>query len=112
MPDSLMQQQVTDAHGKQVAGITVAFELPAGASGPFSGSPDVVTDARGIATAPALTANTKAGTFTVSAWVAGVNTPATFTVSNSAGFSAPLQPKRSKQARTCCLESAASRNPQ
>jgi predicted outer membrane repeat protein len=83
-----MQARVTDSHGKPVVGITVVFELPAGPSGTFAGSADVVTNSTGIAIAPALTANTVAGAFTVDAWVAGINTPAAFTLRNT-----PLGPK-------------------
>jgi len=78
--------RVTDATGKPVSGITVAFELPASAAnGTFAASPIVVTDANGVATAPALTANTMAGRFTINAWVVGVAAPASFTLTNTAG---------------------------
>jgi adhesin/invasin len=88
---SVLKARVTDSHGKPVAGITVVFELPAGASGTFAGSATVVTDANGVATAPALTANTTAGTFIVNAWVAGVATPAKFTLTNTAGAAASVK---------------------
>jgi hypothetical protein len=83
--------KVIDAHGKPVAGITVVFELPAGASGTFAGSAVVVTSAAGLATSPALTANTVAGKFTIDAWVAGVAVPAAFALTNTAGT--PFQVK-------------------
>jgi hypothetical protein len=78
--------RVTDAAGKPVSGITVVFELPgSAANGTFAGSPAVVTNANGVATAPALTANTVAGSFTINAWVAGIAVPASFTLTNNAG---------------------------
>jgi hypothetical protein len=77
-----LQARVTDTHGKPVAGISVVFELPNGPSGTFAGSAAAVTNANGIATASALIANTQAGTFSVNAWVAGVSTPASFTLTN------------------------------
>ncbi len=77
-----LQARVTDRHGKPVAGISVVFELPSGASGTFAGSATAVTNANGVATAPVLTASTVAGSFTVDAWVAGVNTPAPFVLTN------------------------------
>jgi hypothetical protein len=80
-----LQARVTDSHGKPVAGITVAFELPGGASGTFAGSADVVTNSKGVAIAPTLTANTEAGAFTVDAWVTGDNTPAVFALTNTPG---------------------------
>ncbi len=87
-----LQARVTDIHGNPVVGITVVFELPDGASGTFAGPPDVVTGANGVATAPALTANTTAGTFTVDAWVAGVAVPAAFSLTNTVGPAAGISP--------------------
>jgi CSLREA domain-containing protein len=82
-----LEARVTDAQGHAVAGITVVFELPgSGPSGAFAGPAAVVTDGSGLATAPALTANTTAGTFTVNAWVTGVSTPVVFTLTNEAGL--------------------------
>jgi adhesin/invasin len=76
--------RVTDAAGNPVQGITVDFEVPGmGAGGTFGAPGQVVTDANGVARAPALTANTVAGTFTVNAWVAGVASPAMFILSNA-----------------------------
>jgi hypothetical protein len=83
---NLLQVLVTDAHGAPVRGITVVFELPGpGAGGTFAGSAAVVTNAAGLATAPPLSANTSAGVFAVTAWVAGVASPAKFTLTNTAG---------------------------
>jgi hypothetical protein len=76
-----LEVKVTNASGP-VAGISVVFELPTGASGVFAGSAVVVTNASGIATSPMLTANTQAGRFTVNAWVAGVSSPASFGLTN------------------------------
>ncbi len=87
-----LQARVTDSHGNPVVGITVVFELPAGASGTFGGSADVVTGANGVAMAPALMANTIAGTFTVDAWVAGVAVPAACSLTNTAGPAASISP--------------------
>ncbi len=87
-----LQAVVKDAFGNPVAGVSVTFTAPAnGASGTFAGSPTqlrltitVVTGANGIATAPALTANTVPGGFTVSASANGVSS-ASFALSNAAG---------------------------
>jgi hypothetical protein len=82
---SALQAIVTGANGKPVVGVTVVFELPAtGAGGEFNGSVTAVTNAKGIAVSPVLIANTKAGTFTVSASVAGVASQAKFTLTNTA----------------------------
>jgi hypothetical protein len=80
-----LQVVVTTSNKKPVSGIVVDFEVPgSGASGTsFLGS--AVTDASGVAAMPTLTANTVAGSWTVDAWVAGVATPAAFTLTNVAG---------------------------
>ena len=49
-----------------------------------------MTDESGIATAPALTANGVAGSYTVTAAVAGVATPASFSLSNTAATAATV----------------------
>ena len=69
---TLLQVKVTDAAGNPVAGQLVAFSAPAArASGVFASSPLVMTDAQGIATAPAFTANHAIGAFNVTASVSG-----------------------------------------
>jgi len=86
---SNLQARVTDSHGKPVANIMVVFELPGtGASGTFASSAAVLTNASGVAMAPTLTANAIAGKFSVSAWVTGIATPATFTLTNTAAAAA------------------------
>jgi adhesin/invasin len=81
-----LQAKVTDDAGNPVSGITVVFALSAsGPGGTFAGPAAVVTDPFGLATAPTLTANTTAGTFTVFASVAGVAAPARFTLTNTPG---------------------------
>jgi arylsulfate sulfotransferase len=69
-----LQVRVKDATGLDVQGASVTFTVaPAsnGASGTFASSPPipVLTDINGLATAPALTANTIAGKFSVTASV-------------------------------------------
>jgi uncharacterized protein YbbK (DUF523 family) len=83
-----LQAAVKDANNNPVSGVTVTFTAPStGASAAFSGSPTAtaVTNASGIATAPALTADSQAGSYTVTAAVAGVGTPASFSLTNLAG---------------------------
>ncbi len=85
-----LQATVTNA-GNPVGGATVIFTAPStGASAVFGGSAtaSVVTNASGIATAPALTANAQAGTYAVTATTAGVSAPASFSLTNTAGGSA------------------------
>jgi hypothetical protein len=82
---------VVDAHKNPVSGITVVFTVSAtGPGGTFAGSAAVVTNASGVATAPALTPNTVAGTFIVAASVTGVATPASFTLTNTPGAPAAI----------------------
>ncbi|HKI33564.1 MAG TPA: Ig-like domain-containing protein [Gemmataceae bacterium] len=88
-----LQALVTDADGNPVSGITVEFALPAsGPSGTFAGPAAVVTNASGVAQAPALTANQTAGAFTVTAWVAGVAAPAKFLLTNTPGAPKAVNP--------------------
>jgi adhesin/invasin len=76
---SLLQARVTDGKGNPVAGVNVSFAVPpTGPGGSFSGSPVAATDANGLATAPPLTANGSPGSFSVTASVPGVASPATF----------------------------------
>jgi hypothetical protein len=60
---------VVDAYGNPVAGVPVIFTVQAknGAGGSFAGASSVTvdTDADGLATAPTLTANGTAGSFTI-----------------------------------------------
>jgi hypothetical protein len=73
---------VRDAFGNPVAGVPVTFAAPGtGASGTFAASATVTTDGNGVATAPAFTANTTAGSFVVTASV-GVLPPADFDLTN------------------------------
>ena len=64
-----------------MAGVTVTFTAPAsGASGAFgaSATATATTNGSGVATAPTLTANGTAGSYTVTASAPGVATPADF----------------------------------
>jgi hypothetical protein len=81
-----LQATVTDASGNPVSTVAVTFAAPtSGPGGTFAGgrsSVVVLTDANGVATAPAFTANTQGGTYFVVASVSGVSTPAVFALSN------------------------------
>jgi hypothetical protein len=81
---------VRDASSNPVNGATVTFAAPAsGAGASFGGAPTAtaVTNASGVATASTLTANSVTGGYTVAASVAGVATPATFSLTNTSGSS-------------------------
>jgi hypothetical protein len=79
---------VTDVFGNPVSGVQVSFSVPAskGAGATFGGAitVTVTTDDSGQATALALTANTKLGSYTVSATAPGLAKPATFKLTNTA----------------------------
>jgi chitinase len=84
-----LMARVTDAAGNPMAGVTVKFSTPSGgASALFSGvhAVKVVTDANGVATAPVVTANNKAGRYSATATIAGITatttTATTFSLSN------------------------------
>ena len=75
---------VKDSAGNPVSGVVVTFTAPtSGASGTFAGGVNTaVTNALGQATSQVFTANSTAGSYTVTASVAGVTTPASFTLTN------------------------------
>jgi hypothetical protein len=88
-----LQATVKDSASSTVCGATVTFTAPAsGASATFGGSATaaVTTNASGIATAPALTANSQTGSYSVAASVSGVSTPASFSLTNVAGTPASI----------------------
>jgi uncharacterized protein (TIGR03437 family) len=73
--------RLSDASNNPIAGQTVTFTAPAtGASGAFAASATVSTNASGVATAPALTANSTVGPFMVTAGSGGLN--ANFNLTN------------------------------
>ncbi len=76
--------QVRDAQGNPVPGVIVTWTPPAsGASGTFEGGINTaITDSSGIATATMFRGNTVAGSYIVSASVAGVSMPAIFLLTN------------------------------
>ena len=85
------QVKVTDSSGNPVQGATVTFTAPASdPSGNFSGSPTATaqTDSAGLATAPAFTAGTAAGSYQVTASAISLN--AGLIVTNTAGSAAVM----------------------
>ena len=81
-----LQAKVLDTLGNPAVGVTVTFSTPGtGASGGFSGATTATasTNASGIATSPTLKANTTSGTFFAQAVVAGVASPAIYTLANT-----------------------------
>ena len=86
------QATVKDSLNNPVSGVTVTFAAPgSGASGIFAGgATTAITNASGVATAAAFTANTVAGAYTVTAFVSGVSTPANFSLTNLAGSAASI----------------------
>ena len=80
-----LRAMVTDLYGNVLAGVAVTFAPPAsGASVTFSVSATVTTDAIGMATSPAMTANSQTGAFQVSANTTGAASPAVFPLTNIA----------------------------
>jgi hypothetical protein len=74
--------------GAPIAGVAVTFTAPAiGPSGTFAGKRTVTvrTNADGIATAPAFTANTEAGSFDITVGFGGAAPPETIALTNVAG---------------------------
>src|SRR5262249_26239263 len=89
-----LQVKVIDGASNPIAGALVTFTTPSsGASATFGGltSVSVNTNTAGIATAPVLTANNTAGSYSVTASAAGVPTTATFSLTNGpAGGAVPV----------------------
>jgi hypothetical protein len=80
---------VVDGNQYPVSGAMVTFTAPAmGASGTFAngtGTDTETTNANGMATSSTFTADAATGVYTVAATVAGVATPANFSLTNIAG---------------------------
>lgn len=79
-----LQLQVQDAKGRPVAGVQVRFTAPAsGASASFNGAASVnaVTDAQGLAAAPAPVASAVAGSYVITAQAQGAQ-PVEFMLTN------------------------------
>jgi uncharacterized protein YjdB len=72
--------------GSPAGGVVVNFTAPStGASGSFASGVDTeTTDADGVATSAAFTANATAGAYTVTASVAGTSSKASFNLTNTA----------------------------
>ena len=79
-----LQAKVTDMGGNPFPGVTVTFAAPPSGASAMLSSTQVMTDSNGVASVTA-TANTKPGTYPVTASVAGVTAPATFNLTNVAG---------------------------
>ena len=78
-----LKAEVVDLLGNPLPGVEVTFAAPStGPSVTFAGSPTVATDANGIATSPAMIANTITGAFAVTATAPNALSPATFPLAN------------------------------
>jgi hypothetical protein len=91
---TLLQATVKDAGGNVASGVSVIFTAPSGsgATGTFAGGVSTVTiptNTSGVAIAPAFTANTVAGAFTVTATFTGGPT-ASFSLTNNAGAASSI----------------------
>jgi hypothetical protein len=88
---SPLQVTVKDLGGNPVTGVTVNFAVPgSGASATLSAA-SAITNGSGVASVTA-TANATAGSYNVTASVAGVATPATFSLTNTAQLAAASVP--------------------
>lgn len=83
----LLEILVTDQYGNPMPGVAVIFAAPGTGAGALFGAAATLTattDAAGLARASA-TANSVSGSYTVTASVAGIVTPATFILTNTPG---------------------------
>ena len=86
-----LQALVTDSFGNPLSGVPVSFVVPVGgATVNFGGPATVTTNSSGIATAPAFTANSIAGSYTIGATVPSIATPANFALTNTPGLPASI----------------------
>ena len=83
---------VSDQYGNPVGSVVVTFTAPSsGASGTFAGGVNTATtNSSGVATSAVFTANTTAGSYSVTASTPGTNATATFTLTNNAGAAASI----------------------
>ena len=84
-------------NGVPESGVVVTFAAPSfGASATFSDSSSVTatatTDLNGIATSPSFAANGKVGTYTITATAEAVQSPASFTLTNTTGAPSSIVP--------------------
>jgi hypothetical protein len=85
-----LQVLAKDNYGNVVPGVSVVFTAPStGAKGTFATSSTITTDSNGLATAPAFTANTVSGTYTVTAASTGL-TSLNFSMTNTPGAAGSL----------------------
>ncbi len=81
-----LKARVEDLFRNPVVGASVTFAAPTtGASVTFSGSATVNSDVDGVALAPAISANSQAGAFQVTATTAAASGPALFNLTNVPG---------------------------
>ena len=87
---SALSATVRDNYGNLVSGVTVTFTAPAsGASGTFAGGVATgVTNASGVATSTAFTANSTSGAYSVTATAPGITSPTQFLLTNNAAATA------------------------
>jgi protocatechuate 3,4-dioxygenase beta subunit len=91
-----LQARVLDASGQPLEGAGVTFSVTSSAGGAGAafvgggGQATELTDANGVATSPALVANTTAGSFTATAGMGGTSDPAAYTLRNRAAAPASI----------------------
>ncbi len=82
-----LQTTVKDGSGNAVSGVTVTFTGPSsGAGGTFNGGSNTttaITNSTGVATAPAFTADSTAGNYSVVASISGGTGTASFSLTNT-----------------------------
>src|SRR5205814_71983 len=84
------RKSVVEGNSNPVSGVTVTIAEPgSGASATFTGGATATTNAAGVATTT-VTANAVAGSYAVTASTAGVSTPASFNLTNTAGVAATI----------------------
>ena len=77
-----LQVSVSDSNGNPVGGVTVNFTAPATGASAVLSSATAVTNASGVASVMAM-ANSTAGSYVVTASVAGLAAPASFSLTNN-----------------------------
>lgn len=102
---------VKDQYGNAVNGASVTFTIVSsgGAGGTFAGggtTNTVTTNSSGAATSSTITANGTKGSYSATASVSGVSTPATFTLTNAAGAAASIVASSSSTPQSATVNTA------
>lgn len=100
-----LSARVLDADGNPVPGVTVSFTAAPGAATALLGATSVLSDADGLASVTAR-ATTAAGSYTVTASLAGATSPVSFALANTPGAPASITPSDTSTPQNAQVDTA------